>query len=258
MQSISHWLNSYVQRIDKPLWRLVPLMRLTAQPLCWIDLLENAQCDSMLSVGVKKTQVQDIYKQMDTWKIQQKIHGIVPLLIRYSCSPRLQRFSLPQLPTGWRLIDQLNLWIRCDAIPSVPNRIRMERYLEIASDRQLGPLHFSSSILLRTGGGCFTKIETVLVKVRRAPESIMWYSWGRPLFEAKKRQLDSMASGFEGGHPPPSEPRNFIFIQVWRNQSFGWLESCQIHSWKGIPKIWVTSQVRCLQSAKWMEHHKKT
>ena len=45
-----------------------------------------------------------------------------------------------------------------------------------------------------------------------------------------------MASGFEGVHPPPSEPRDFIFIQVWGNQSFGWLESCQIHSWKGIPK----------------------
>ena len=191
-------------------------------------------------------------------RFNKKYTGLFHFWYGYSCSPRLQRFSLPQLPTGWRLIDQLNLWIRCDAIPSVPNRIRMERYLEIASDRQLGPLHFSSSILLRTGGGCFTKIETVLVKVRRAPESIMWYSWGRPLFEAKKRQLDSMASGFEGGHPPPSEPRNFIFIQVWRNQSFGWLESCQIHSWKGIPKIWVTSQVRCLQSAKWMEHHKKT
>ena len=86
----------------------------------------------MFSVG-EKTQVQDFYKQMETWKIQHKTHGIVRLLKRYYLRTLFNKAVLqnPAMTISW--CRQVGGWLTnstwSDAkIPSVPNRIRMERY----------------------------------------------------------------------------------------------------------------------------------
>lgn len=236
-------------------------MRLTAQPLCWINLLENTQCDeTCFSVGQKKTQVQRF--KPSKWKhdgFNKKYMGLFHFWYDTAVLPDFGRdfpFLSCRQVGGWLT----NSTCESDAMPSHPYRIASEWSGTWKSHHPTDSWDhciFPHPSFYGRGGGCFTKIGTVLVKVRTAPES-MWYSWGRPLFLAKKDSLIQWPVVLRGDIHPPSEPRNFIFIQVWENQSFGWLESCQVHSWKGIPKIRVTSQVRCLQSAKWMEHHKKT
>lgn len=123
-QSISHWLNSYVQRIDKPLWRLVPLMRLTAQPLFWVNLLENTQCDSMFSVGEERPRCKISTSKWKHERFNKKYMGLFHLWYDTAVLPDSSDFpflSCRQVG-GWLT----NSTCESDAMPSHPYRIASE------------------------------------------------------------------------------------------------------------------------------------
>ena len=163
-QSLSHWLNSYVQRIDKPLWRLVPLMRLTAQPLFWVNLLENTQCDSMFSVGEKRPGCKISTSKWKHERFNKKYMGLFHLWYDTAVLPDFGRdfpFLSCRQVGGWLT----NSTCESDATPSHPYRIASEWSGTWKSHHPTDSWDhciFPHPSFYGRGGGCFTKIGTVL------------------------------------------------------------------------------------------------
>lgn len=158
---------------------------------------------------------------METWKIQQKTHGIVPLLIRYylrtpffsSCFSRLQAI----FPSS--AADRLEVdWPTQPVNPMRCHPIRTESHPNgaVPGNRIIRPTvgttaFFPHPSFYGRGGGCFTKIWNGSFWRLEGPQNPCDILEGALFFKLKKDSMIQWPVVLRGDIPPPSEPRFFFF-----------------------------------------------